>query len=150
MKLTDMEWKLGEEMRRPPSLNQSPRGNPIMLAGTVYENGIGTRANSIIEYDLPGGFDRFTAKAGILEEEQSMPGNSGQGVMFLVYLQDPSGEIPPDSEEISVSFDEMGLTGAYRVRDLWAKEDIGSYEDGFSREIRRHASGLYRLSRVNN
>ncbi len=46
-------------------MNRSVLGRPLSIAGTRYEAGIGTRANSEIEYDLKGLFDAFSALVGV-------------------------------------------------------------------------------------
>jgi len=49
--------------------------------------------------------------------------------------------------EVSTSFQEMGLNGATcKVRDLWAKQDLGSFKQSFSMKINAHGAGLYRFS----
>ena len=46
-------------------VNRTFAGRPLSIAGQHYENGIGTRANLEIEYDLKGLFDTFVALAGV-------------------------------------------------------------------------------------
>ncbi len=70
------------------------------------------------------------------------------GVKFLVFTQEPTAEAPTDAATISVTFEQLGVKGKYQVRDAWSKKDIGVFENEFSQVIRRHASGLYRLSKV--
>lgn len=50
---------------------------------------------------------------------------------------------------IKVQFEQLGLSPgvAYKVRDLWAKKDLGSFTDEFSAPINSHGSGLYKISR---
>jgi hypothetical protein len=53
-----------------------------------------------------------------------------------------------DSEsatEISISFEQLGLTGTHIVKDLWTSEKLGKFADSFSRRINRHGAGLYRI-----
>ncbi len=147
LNLTDLKWEHVIATGKGPNLNKGISGDPLIVNGQTYVNGIGTYANSIIEYRLPQGYHRLIARAG-LDKSVFMPGSFGIGVEFMVFIQDPSGEIPPDSTSISVSFDQMGLTGQYRVRDLWNKKDIGVFKDEFSRMIRRHGSGLYRFTKL--
>jgi hypothetical protein len=47
--------------------------------------------------------------------------------------------------EITVRFDQFGLTGTHTVKDLWTGEKIGKFTDSFSRTINRHGAGLYRI-----
>jgi len=46
-------------------VNRTLTGRPLSIAGQHYENGIGTRANLEIEYDLKGLFDTFAALVGV-------------------------------------------------------------------------------------
>lgn len=40
------------------------------------------------------------------------------------------------------------LRGKYKVRDLWAKKDLGVIEGSFSAELDRHGAGLYKLTKL--
>jgi len=42
---------------------------------------------------------------------------------------------------------ELGWRGAYRVRDLWQRRDLGRFTDGFAQPVPRHGAALYRVSR---
>jgi alpha-galactosidase len=51
------------------------------------------------------------------------------------------GDLPTD---ITATFQEMGLNGAEcKVRDLWAKENLGSFKEEFTIRINPHGAGLY-------
>ena len=47
---------------------------------------------------------------------------------------------------ISVSFADIGLTGPCKVRDLWARKDLGPVTGEFAPVINSHGAGLYRVS----
>ncbi len=51
---------------------------------------------------------------------------------------------------IRITFREMGLDplGEYRVRDLWAKKDLGIFKNEFSAPVRAHGAGLYKISNL--
>ena len=51
----------------------------------------------------------------------------------------------PGTTEISVRFDQLGLTGSYAVTDLWTGNKLGKFRDVFTREINYHGAGLYRI-----
>jgi len=53
---------------------------------------------------------------------------------------------PTESRVIRATFAELGLASPCRVHNLWAKADLGEFEDGFASEIRPHGAGLYRVS----
>lgn len=49
---------------------------------------------------------------------------------------------------IKVMFEQLGLKSdsKYKVRDLWSKKDLGSFENEFSSQIYPHGAGLYKIS----
>lgn len=47
--------------------------------------------------------------------------------------------------EITVDFEQLGLTGTHTVKDLWTGERLGKFTDEFTRTIKRHGAGLYRI-----
>jgi len=50
---------------------------------------------------------------------------------------------------IKVQFEQLGLSPgvAYKVRDLWAKKDLGRFKDEFAAPIPSHGAGLYKVYR---
>jgi hypothetical protein len=40
----------------------------------------------------------------------------------------------------------LGIAGPAKVRDLWAHKDLGAFQGAFSRDLRFHGAGLYRLT----
>ena len=50
---------------------------------------------------------------------------------------------------MKVNFEKLGLsaTETYKVRDLWAKKDLGEFKGEFSYPIIAHGAGLYRISK---
>jgi NPCBM/NEW2 domain-containing protein/melibiase-like protein/alpha galactosidase C-like protein len=61
-------------------VNRNLTGRPLSIAGQRYDNGIGTRANVEIEYDLKGLFDTFTALAGV----DDATANQNAAIEFVV------------------------------------------------------------------
>ena len=49
------------------------------------------------------------------------------------------------SEEITVSWSELGMAGKAVVRDLWKKENLGAFNNQFLAKIDPHGAGLYRI-----
>jgi alpha-galactosidase len=47
--------------------------------------------------------------------------------------------------EISVKFDQLGLSGTHSVIDLWTGKNLGKFTDEFKQNINRHGAGLYRI-----
>ena len=48
--------------------------------------------------------------------------------------------------EIHVEWKDLNLSGACRVRDLWAHKDLGTFRDSHTFTIRPHAAGLFRVT----
>jgi alpha-galactosidase len=68
------------------------------------------------------------------------------GDKYLAFFNQWESKNPVD---IKVPFDQLGLNSdsEYRVRDLWAKKDIGSFKHEFSAPINAHGAGLYKISK---
>jgi alpha-galactosidase len=50
--------------------------------------------------------------------------------------------------EVGVNWDQLGLADSvYRIRDLWAGKDLGSFNNRFSLPIQAHGAGLFRISK---
>jgi hypothetical protein len=70
---------------------------------------------------------------------------TGDKYLALFNASDPSSPMPADKENITVKFDQLGLTGTHIVTDLWSGEKLGEFTNEFSRTINRHGAGLYRI-----
>lgn len=57
-----------------------------------------------------------------------------------------SGKTPDEAAKIVVKLDQLGIHGTCVVKDLWTNKKVGSFTGEFSPVIKRHASGLYRIS----
>jgi alpha-galactosidase len=145
--LTDIKWSSASAGWGSVSIDQSVGGNRPVVDGKEYVNGIGTHATSIIEYDIPEGYEVFSALAGL--DKECVDHTEGATVKFHVFAEYPTGSPPEDSIEISLKTEQLGFKGTCRVRDLWAKKDIGEYTNEMSVYIRKHGARLLRISQVN-
>jgi alpha-galactosidase len=152
--LTELKWVRAYAGRGVPQINQAGRGRKLTVDGKEYEKGIAANAVSLIEYDLPEGVTRFTAKAGLDNGSGRGgfpgPGNNLQNERpnngkFLVFTEDPAGPVPADKTEITVTFEQLGLTGTHTIKDLWTGEKLGKFTGSFTQTINRHGAGLYRI-----
>lgn len=50
---------------------------------------------------------------------------------------------------VEIAFQELGLPRACVVRDLWTRQDLGSFQDSFASSLDLHAAGLYCLTPLN-
>jgi hypothetical protein len=143
--LTTLKWTKATAGWGKPGVNRSVSGGELTVEGKKYASGFGVHANSVIEYELPEGIDRFTAMAGL--DKAGADQNVGATVRFLVFTEQPSGPEPPASANIEVDLRELGLQ-ACKVQDLWTGKQLGVFNDKFSAKINRHGAGLYRLTSV--
>ena len=47
---------------------------------------------------------------------------------------------------VPLDLDQLGLGRNIRIRDLWARRELGSFTGSFSPEIEWHGARLYRVS----
>ncbi|MDB6138521.1 MAG: rane-bound dehydrogenase domain protein, partial [Verrucomicrobiaceae bacterium] len=85
-KLTEVEWKTATAGWHEPHVNANVEGHELRSNGKLIEYGIGTHANSVIEYILPAGAQRFKAR-GVLDEGGTRQG--GTSVKFQVFTETP-------------------------------------------------------------
>jgi alpha-galactosidase len=62
-----------------PTVDQSIGGKPLTINGKAYERGVGVNGETIIYIKLDGGSDRFTAVAGIDDENPAAQPRGGEG-----------------------------------------------------------------------
>ena len=54
-----------------------------------------------------------------------------------------------DPIDIKINWQQLDLDGeSYKVKDLWAKKDLGTFKDVFSAPVRAHSAGLYKISKL--
>ena len=139
LKLTDLDWVMATAGWNEARKNRTVDGRPLTLNGERVE-GIGTHAVSVIEFEIPAGYDTFTSK-GIITS-----GSMGRGQLEFMVLVDPVKQEKPESSQVSVSFADLGITGQALVRDLWKHKDLGEFSRSFGMELPLHGAGLYRIS----
>jgi alpha-galactosidase len=140
IKLTDLKWNKATAGWGETRVDRNASGQELLRNGQPVAFGIGTHAPSVIEYDLPEGYETFKA-VGILDR-----GSRGRGsIQFRVYSEKALVPVK-QSEPVAVSLAEAGIAGPVQVRDLWAHKDLGVFEKDFSRDLPFHGAGLYRLS----
>jgi hypothetical protein len=141
LKLTDLDWKLATAGWRKVQKNKTVDERPLTLNGQDIE-GIGTHAVSIIEFELPEGYDTFTARGMITE------GSQGRGKLEFLVLVNPAKTVFPECSTVTVDFKDLGIKGKAKIRDLWKQDDLGVFADEFSQELPLHGAGLFRISPI--
>ena len=132
--LTRLKWVTARAEGDAVYLNRSVAGGPLDVAGVDYLDGIGTHANSVIEYDLPPGCTRFKTRAGV-DHSGVTPSNIGGTVHFMVFTNNPLFTSAVVNFQLDLK--QLGLSGRHRVRDLWLRQDLGRMKE-LSAEIPPH------------
>ena len=107
-------------------------------------HGIAAHAKSIIEFNLPAGSTRFRAFAALDDGALKQP--LGATVRFLVFAVPPNADADRPGLPVPIRWEELGLKGPCKVRDLWQKKDLGEFAGEFAPVIAWHGAGLYRIS----
>ncbi|MFO1476284.1 MAG: NPCBM/NEW2 domain-containing protein [Verrucomicrobiota bacterium] len=141
LKLTDLKWSFATAGWNEPQVNRTVENQPLTLNGKTVE-GIGTHAVSVIAYDLPPGYDTFTARGALTT------GSEGKGSIQFLVIVDPPVSLKPARSRVSVSLQDLGIAGAANVRDLWKRQDLGTFTNHFSSDIPLQGAGLFRITPV--
>jgi putative membrane-bound dehydrogenase-like protein len=86
-KLTELRWASATSEWGRVSIDKNASGQPMKVAGKPVAWGIGTHANSVIEYDLPTGAKAFKARGGL--DNGGTDQGSGSTVKFEVWTTPP-------------------------------------------------------------
>lgn len=138
LKLTDLKWQSATAGWGEARVNRTCENKPLTVNDQTVE-GIGTHAESVIVYEIPEGYDTFSA-TGVVTNEQG-------SVVFGVLVDKGSFEIP-EKTIVNVNLKDIGIKGKVKVLDIWGKKELGVVEKVFGRELPMHGAGLYRLSPV--
>ncbi|MEI6950495.1 NPCBM/NEW2 domain-containing protein [Paraflavisolibacter sp. H34] len=124
--------------------NQGVSGSGLVVNNVSYPNGIGVHSNSVVEFDVPAGYTRFKALAGL--DKAAAVQNTGATVQFLVFTQNPAGPEPPAKANVPVALKDLGFAGPCLITDLWTGKVVGRFSGEFAPEINRHGAGLYKVT----
>jgi alpha-galactosidase len=136
LKLTELKWTNASAGWGEARVNRTCEDKPLTVNDKTAE-GIGTHSESTIIYQLPEGYDSFSATGVVTQEKGS--------VVFGVLVDKVTVELP-DNANVNVDFSAIGIKGKVNVRDLWRHKDLGTFEGNFSAELPQHGAGLYRFS----
>jgi hypothetical protein len=142
--LTTLNWVKATSGWGTVRLNKAISGSALVVNGLKYETGIGVHSNSIVEFDLPPGFTRFRAIAGI--DNAAAIQNVGAPLNFMLFTQDPSGPMPAASSKIKINLNQLGFKSGCHITNLWSGKKLGELKNEFAPEINRHGAGLYRIT----
>jgi len=118
-KLTEISWKSATAGYGNVFVNKRCDGKEgLVINGQKVEYGIGTHANSIIQFDLPqeGGYTRFKARGGL--DEGGTRQGCGSTVQFQVYLNQPPEGVGRASGAVVAGSDSPVHAAASAVTNL--------------------------------
>jgi hypothetical protein len=144
MALTKLKWVKATSGWGTVRVNEAVSGSDLIVNGVKYETGFGVHSNSIVEFDLPEGFTRFKAMAGI--DNAAAMQNVGATVNFMLFTQNPSGPLPASRSNITIDLKQLGFRSGCVITDLWSGKKVGEFKNEFSPAINRHGAGLYRIA----
>jgi len=94
-KLTELKWKSASAGYGDVRVDANAGGQALRVNGKDVPYGLGTHANSVIAYDLPAGYTRFQASAGL--DNGGTDQGCGSTVQFLVFAEKPPANIAAPS-----------------------------------------------------
>jgi alpha-galactosidase len=121
--------------------------SPLMMGGDLPSNdaftlGLLTNPEVLAVNQNSTGNRELFARGNRIAWIADVPGSRDR---YVALFNVGDGETPV---EIAVRWDEIGLSGKCKVRDLWAKADLGVFDDSVAATVARHAARLYRISPV--
>jgi hypothetical protein len=90
--LSQRPWKIAKSGWQSPVRNVGFYGEVPMVKGQPVGASILTHSTSVIEYDIPPGFDHFEAEGGLLDSGVNQP-DSCSSVTFEVYSEMPTEKL---------------------------------------------------------
>ena len=122
IRLNELKYTQGTTDWKSIRINRNVNDEPLKIGETTYQHGIGTHANSVIHYRLPGKHDRFRA-TGYLD------GNGTGSVHFRVYTGPPadlkenlSPKLSKQQTELIKSF--FSQSGPFSIADSALPEHL--------------------------
>ncbi|ATC66187.1 Melibiase subfamily [Nibricoccus aquaticus] len=142
--LLDQSWTRADAFWSNLSTEKAPGGGRMSSGGKPVARGIGAHAPALIEYALPAGAVRFLATAAL--DDAAVKATKGGSVEFRVFVGRPGDGSERPGLPVEVALKDLGISGPVKVRDLWAKQDLGEIGERFAPVIPWHGAGLYRVS----
>ncbi|HZL43735.1 MAG TPA: NPCBM/NEW2 domain-containing protein, partial [Verrucomicrobiae bacterium] len=103
LKLTDLKWKLATAGWGRARVNRNVDDQPLTSHGHPAGWGIGTHADSIIEYELPEGYETFNA-VGAVDE-----GTGGRGTVRFELYDENGARHHATNATVTVTLSDLGF-----------------------------------------
>ncbi len=86
-KLTELDWSQATSGWGQPRKMANANGEPLSVQGKAIKDGIGTHANSVIEYQLPEGYEKLSVEGGIDTGGSSQQNGGASSIQFAIYAE---------------------------------------------------------------
>lgn len=136
--MAGLDWETATSGWQGPREGLNNEGGPLRINGVTYTDGIGTHAESVIEYVLPAGYTTLSGLAGLDDGGANQPGSSASVTFAVTALEGAMG-----TEMVEVDLADLGFSGDAHIRNLWSRADEGTFQGVFSTALAPHASALY-------
>ncbi|MDG2185903.1 MAG: NPCBM/NEW2 domain-containing protein [Mariniblastus sp.] len=99
--LTELKWTRAESEYGSVVANRNNQNDAIRVGGNEIPKGIGTHANSVIQFDLPKGHDyqRFVSGIAIDDGGTSQGGGAAASIQFMVFTKSPPAGYWPSKKK---------------------------------------------------
>lgn len=94
--------------------------------------------------DVPNSKDKYLA----MFNAAPAPAPRGRGMQPTTPPAPAANPAETQPAEISVLLTDLGLSGKYAVRDLWAHKDLGSVTEKITATVNSHGAVLYRIKSI--
>ncbi len=91
-KLTELQWNMAETGWGKVEINKNAKGDEMKIDGKAVAYGLGVHAVSVVGFELPPGYTRFKAHAGL--DDGGVAQGIGSTVVFKVF----NGKVPRGAE----------------------------------------------------
>ncbi|MEO8181727.1 MAG: GrpB family protein [Deltaproteobacteria bacterium] len=143
LRLGDLPWVKASTRWGDVSRDRGPDGRALQLAGQDIAHGFGVHTKSSLEFEVPEGYTRLTGACGFAGA--AAPPRDEVPSRCLVFVLPREPEDPSAGLAVTVTARELGLEGPIRVRDLWRRDDLGSFQMGFEALVPWHGARLFRV-----
>ncbi len=99
--------------------------------------------------DVPDSKDKYLAMFNAAPAPAPRGRGRGRGLPDTAATTPAANPSETQPVEISVSLVDIGLSGKYAVRDLWAHKDLGIVTEKISATVNSHGAVLYRIKSAN-
>lgn len=109
--LTSLDWKQATAAWGQVRKQANASGGRLQVQGKVYDDGIGTHANSVIEFELPEGYDKLTVE-GALDDGGAQQNNGGTtSVTLAIYAESIPSQLFSSVDQSAQRTPEQAVAG---------------------------------------